>query len=76
MPSSLETGREYELVMYDGTARTYAAKTKVKVVSNESARESVASAKTLVQVETDKPVYAPGQKSKYERWSPISRTRR
>ena len=64
VPSSLETGREYELAMYDGTARTYAAKTKVKVVSNESARESVASAKTLVQVETDKPVYAPGQKIK------------
>jgi len=58
--------REYVLGMYDGKAKTYKSKTKVTVVSDEDgdSLDDVASTRSLVQVETDKPLYAPGQKIK------------
>ena len=63
VPLSLAAG-EYTLGMYDGKSKVYMAKTTVKVVSSEDVNDAIASAKTLVRVETDKPLYAPGQKIK------------
>ena len=58
--------QEYVLGMYDGKAKTYKSKTKVTVVSDEDGEslDDVASTRSLVRVETDKPLYAPGQKIK------------
>ena len=58
--------QEYVLGMYDGKAKTYKSKTKVTVVSDEGGEslDDVASTRSLVRVETDKPLYAPGQKIK------------
>ena len=58
--------QEYVLGMYDGKAKTYKSKTKVTVVSDEDGEslDDVASTRSLARVETDKPLYAPGQKIK------------